>query len=147
MNDLDISVDLEPSHSDIELLADGLSEHTISFLEKPGFRPIAVFAREFGGSLVGGAYGFLNWEWLDLSLLWVGSERRGNGLGSDLLSRIEAEAKERGCTRAHLDTFSYQARPFYEKHGYEVFAELQDYPQGHTRIFMKKRLHQKEDRL
>ncbi len=44
----------------------------------------------------------------------------------------------RGCTYAHLNTFSYQARPFYEKRGYEVFAELDDYPKGHQRVFMKK---------
>jgi len=53
---------------------------------------------------------------------------------------MEHAAKERGCTAAHLDTFSFQARPFYESLGYEVFGTLDDYPQGHQRFFMKKTL-------
>jgi hypothetical protein len=38
-----------------------------------------------------------------------------------------------------LDTFSFQARPFYEKLGYEVFGQLEDYPRGHSRYFLQKR--------
>jgi hypothetical protein len=41
---------------------------------------------------------------------------------------------------AYLDTFSFQAPDFYKKLGYEVFGELQDFPHGHQRYFMKKRL-------
>jgi hypothetical protein len=50
------------------------------------------------------------------------------------------EAIRRGCRGAYLDTFSYQARPFYEKLGYAVFGTLDDYPPGHQRFFMRKRL-------
>ena len=39
-----------------------------------------------------------------------------------------------------LDTFSFQARRFYEKLGYVVFGELPDYPAGHSRYFLQKRL-------
>ena len=53
---------------------------------------------------------------------------------------MEAEAIRRGCKGAYLDTFSYQARPFYEKLGYEVFGTLDDYPTGHQRFYMRKRL-------
>jgi hypothetical protein len=53
---------------------------------------------------------------------------------------MEAEAIRRGCHGAFLDTFSYQARPFYEKLGYEVFGTLEDYPPGHQRFYMRKRL-------
>jgi hypothetical protein len=47
---------------------------------------------------------------------------------------------QRGCAHAHLDTFSYQARPFYERRGYQVFGMLQDYPPGQQRFFMEKTL-------
>jgi hypothetical protein len=53
---------------------------------------------------------------------------------------MEAEAIRRGCHSAYLDTFSYQSRPFYEKLGYEVFGTLDDYPRGHQRFYMRKRL-------
>jgi hypothetical protein len=60
--------------------------------------------------------------------------------GRRLLEAIEDEARKRGCRWAHLDTFSYQARPFYERLGYELFATLDDYPPGHQRFFLKKPL-------
>jgi len=53
---------------------------------------------------------------------------------------IESEATQQGCTHAHLDTFSYEARPFYEKLGYDLFATLEDYPPGYCKYFLKKSL-------
>ena len=51
----------------------------------------------------------------------------------------EMRALERGCHSAWVDTFSFQAPGFYPRLGYEVFGEL-DYPPGHKRIFLQKRL-------
>ena len=55
-------------------------------------------------------------------------------------TRAEAEAIRRGCLGAWLDTFSFQARGFYERLGYAVFGALADYPPGHDRFFMQKPL-------
>jgi hypothetical protein len=41
---------------------------------------------------------------------------------------------------AFLDTFSFQARPFYEKLGYHVFGMLENHPAGHQHYFMTKQL-------
>lgn len=43
-----------------------------------------------------------------------------------------------------LTTHSFQARPFYERFGYEVFGELSDHPAGHILYFMKKTLEDPE---
>lgn len=43
------------------------------------------------------------------------------------MKRAELYAVERGCTNAFLDTFSFQARPFYEKLGYRVFGILENH--------------------
>jgi hypothetical protein len=40
------------------------------------------------------------------------------------MDRAEIRARERGCHSAWLDTFSFQARGFYEKLGYEEFGRL-----------------------
>ena len=137
---VDLILDESPDATDIDALRVGLTEHSQILIGDPGFKPIAVFARAPDGSLVGGAYGFLNWSWLDLSLLWVAESQRGQGLGSRLVQRIEVEAWLRGCRHAHLETFSYQAREFYERHGYEAFAELPDYPPGHIKVYLRKPL-------
>ena len=43
-----------------------------------------------------------------------------------------------GCAHAYLDTFDFQARPFYERLGYTVFGLQDDYPPGHRRFFQRK---------
>jgi hypothetical protein len=39
----------------------------------------------------------------------------------------------------YLDTFEYQARPFYEKLGYDVFGTLDGYPPGYRQYHLAKR--------
>ena len=51
-------------------------------------------------------------------------------------------AASRGCFAATLDTHSFEALGFYQKRGYEVFGTLEDYPPGHTKYFLRKRLAQ-----
>jgi GNAT superfamily N-acetyltransferase len=79
-------------------------------------------------------------NWVHIVLVWVAENLRGAGYGRQLMAAMEHEPKERGCTSAHLDTFSFQARPFYESLGYEVFGTLDDYPAGHQKFFMRKAL-------
>jgi len=140
MDDLVLTVETDPVAADVTALAAGLTEHSLPITGARGFLPVAVFARDAAGYLVGGVQGQINWNWLHVALLWVAAERRHGGLGSKLLATVERAGAERGCRWAHLDTFSYQARPFYERHGYEVFATLDDYPPGHQRFYLKKRL-------
>jgi GNAT superfamily N-acetyltransferase len=135
-----LTVETEPSDRDVAALADGLTQHALPTTGRPGFLPLAVFARDAEGALVGGISGTVNWNWLHIALFWISSEERHSGLGTRLLRAIEAAAIERGCAHAHLDTFSYQARPFYEKHGYVLFATLDDYPPGSARHFLRKAL-------
>jgi GNAT superfamily N-acetyltransferase len=90
--------------------------------------------------VLGGALGDVWGGWLDLTFLWVAEPIRGKGYGERLLRAAEDEARAQGCRGIYLETFSFQARPFYERFGYEVFAELPDHPAGHTSYFMKKTL-------
>ena len=68
---------------------------------------------------------------------------RSQGNGTRLLRAAEDYAVERGCFAATLETASFEARPFYEKLGYEVFASLEDYPPGHTKFYLRKQLAEK----
>lgn len=90
--------------------------------------------------VVGGVIGVVYWDWFSLDLMWMEKEYRGRGYGHRLLVQAEEEARKRGARHVHLDTFSFQAPGFYEKHGYEVFGELSDFPTGHQRYYMKKEL-------
>jgi GNAT superfamily N-acetyltransferase len=102
------------------------------------FRPLAATLRDADGRILGGLVGRTAFGWLFVELLVVPEALRGQGIGKDLMLRAEAEAVRRGCHSAWLDTFEFRAREFYEKLGYQVFGELEDYPEGFSRYFMKK---------
>jgi GNAT superfamily N-acetyltransferase len=80
------------------------------------------------------------WGMLYVDVLFVEKNHRGEQLGSLLLNKVEAEAKAIGVSLSHLDTFDWQAKEFYLKHGYEVFGVLDDCPKGHKRYYLKKNL-------
>ena len=70
------------------------------------------------------------------------------GWAADLLRRIEERARaERDCVGVRLDTWGFQAKPFYEKQGYEVFGVLEDHPPGETEYLLAKRLDRPGSRL
>ena len=91
-------------------------------------------------SVVGGVIGIVFWDWLYVDLMYLPEALRGQGYGSQLLTLIEDEARRRGARHVHLDTFSFQAPEFYQRHGYRVFGELPDFPPGHTRYYLTKEL-------
>ncbi|MDD3192587.1 MAG: GNAT family N-acetyltransferase [Oscillospiraceae bacterium] len=57
--------------------------------------------------------------------LFVEESYRGCGYGSRLLARIEQAARAEGARRILLNTFSFQAPGFYQKHGYRLLAKLE----------------------
>lgn len=92
------------------------------------------------GSLQAGGRGIVNMGLVEIRGLWVEPELRGRGIGRKLLAAIEAEAMRRGCTRAALDTYSWQAPTFYERAGWRRFGTL-EYPNGASRHWFVKELH------
>jgi len=101
---------------------------------------VRIFIRDPQDRVVGGILADLFGGWAYISLLWIDEPLRNRGLGTRLVTMLEQEALRLGCTHAHLDTYSFEARPFYEKLGYELFATLEDYPAGHCKHFLKKTL-------
>ncbi len=90
------------------------------------------------GGILGGLWGETNFAHLHIDLLFVPETLRRCGLGREMLLQAEQEAKARGCRGSWLDTYSFQARGFYERLGYAVFGILNDYPPGQSRIFLHK---------
>ncbi len=90
--------------------------------------------------VVGGVIGVKHWNWLSVELMWIREDLRGRGYGRRLLALAEEEARKLGAMYAHVDTFTFQAPGFYEKYGYQVFGELKDFPPGHQRLYLAKKL-------
>ena len=57
------------------------------------------------------------------------------------MSELEEKAEKVGVNSITLSTKSYQAKDFYVKQGYEIYASLEDVPQrGVTKYHFIKRL-------
>lgn len=104
--------------------------------------PVESYVLSEAGEVVGGCTGRAVplWGWLEIDLMWLRDDLRGQGWGARLLADVEAQAAALGCTRVKLSTWEFQARHFYERHGYAVYAEEHDYPPGHTNYLMRKDL-------
>ena len=89
---------------------------------------------------IGGLVGWTSSSYLFVNLLYLPETVRGMGLGRRLMTQAEEEAVRRGCHGVWLDTFSFQARGFYERLGYSLFGSIDNYPPGHSRFFFKKTL-------
>lgn len=90
--------------------------------------------------LVGGAIGFIEYNWYFLDLLYVDEKYRKRNIGTNLIKEIEKLAKEKHLTGIRMETWNFQARGFYEKNGYSVFAEIKDCPPGTIDYYLKKEL-------
>ncbi|QNM83513.1 GNAT family N-acetyltransferase [Sphingomonas sabuli] len=100
--------------------------------------PVCVLLKDADGTTVGGLWGKTVYDWMFVEFLVVPEELRGHDLGTKLMDEAERLASERGCVGAWLTTFTYQARPFYARRGYDVFGELPNSPRDNVRIFMRK---------
>ena len=140
MRDLEIVFDPLPGDALRCFVVDQLDAHVLTATGEASYYPVGYFLKNPRGEWLGGLLGTLWGGWLHVRTLWVDPVARRQGNGTRLLRAAEDYAVERGCFAATLETHSFQARPFYEKHGYAVFAALDDFPPGHRLFLLKKRL-------
>ena len=129
-----------PDQADVDWVVKGLSDYNEAMVGPSGHQRMFLFARDADGALAGGLLGSTYYGWLFISVLFVNEAARGTGIGGQLLAEAEALGRERGAHHVFLDTFSFQAEPFYARRGYAVFGRLEAFPTGHGRAWMSKPL-------
>jgi GNAT superfamily N-acetyltransferase len=100
---------------------------------------VTVSVRE-GDAILGGAIARFFHGWIYVDLLWISEHLRGRDIGKQVMDKLEAHARSLGALGVHLATYSWQARPFYEKRGYRIFGEISPYPEGHACYWLSKTL-------
>jgi GNAT superfamily N-acetyltransferase len=123
---------------DVAAIERGLEAYNAQFAPPGNFTSLVIVVRDAAGAVAGGLLAVTFWGWLHLDRLWLNERARGQGLGSRLLALAEDEGRRRGCHHVFVDTMSFQALPFYLKHGYSLWGELHDFPIGHARHFLQK---------
>ncbi len=92
------------------------------------------------GELIAGLAG---WTWgggAGIEMMWVRADRRGSGIGRQVVMAAEAEATRRGCTDISVTSFTFQAPGFYQRLGYVVTGHRFAMPAGAADVVMWKSL-------
>lgn len=136
--DLVFSTSDAPPAESVRAVDAGLHQYNYAVAPLADVSPVAAFAADPSGQVIGGAIGRTWGRCCELLQLWVASEHRASGVGSRLLREFETHAKGRGCNVFYLTTLSFQAPDFYRKHGYQVLAEINGYPDDIVKYLMHK---------
>jgi GNAT superfamily N-acetyltransferase len=129
------SQDLAPS--DAALISAGVTAHGRALAAGGNAEDISCGLHE-DGCLVAGALGRTEFRRLFINYLWVDQDRRGQGLGGEVLRQLEAQALKRGCVDALIETLSDRNAELFERLGYAMMAHVHDYVPGFTRYILIK---------
>ncbi|MFC0229254.1 GNAT family N-acetyltransferase [Serratia aquatilis] len=137
---MNITITDELRIEDTEEIRNHLKTHNRQFVGEILNKNIGVFFLDDNGTKIAGLTGSTLGLWLNIDLLWVSETLRGRGVGSKLIRAAEEHAVANGCRFSRVDTFSFQAKPFYEKLGYQLQMMLHNCPVEHERYFFTKTL-------
>ncbi len=136
----DLEFELDPSAADVRFVDDRLYDFNVATTGIDDGRFLAIYVRDENGGILAGLYGHTWGGCCEIKQLWVSDALRGQGLGTALMRKAEAEARRRGCGQILLTTHSFQAREFYRKLGFQLLATMDDYPQGYQQLLFRKAL-------
>ena len=135
-----VALEDDPEDTVLRGLMDGMRAFNKAAVPGLTSHKIVAAIRGDDGALHGGVIGRLAGDSVYMEVVWNDDSVRGTGLGRDMMRLVEDRARELGAREAWLYTMSFQAKPFYEKLGYQQFAELPWLNGQHARHFMRKDL-------
>jgi ribosomal protein S18 acetylase RimI-like enzyme len=101
---------------------------------------LSVWLKNEKDNVVGGAIVTFLWNGMEINSLWIDESMRNQGWGRKLLRCVEEEGRKRGCTISYTNTFTWQAPEFYEKLGYKLYGNLDNFPLGSSLNYYYKQL-------
>jgi GNAT superfamily N-acetyltransferase len=140
MSAIRLSSEPDGAPEDAAAIEDRINNFNMRVTGDTDYHPVKIFLRDEHGGLRGGITAGVWGGWLNITFLWVDEDLRKQDYGTQLLAAAEDEARGYGCGNACVSTFSFQARPFYERFGYQVIATLDNYPPGHAHYILRKAL-------
>ena len=117
----------------------GLRSYNLQFFPHDESKTIACIEKDEKGKFFGGLFGEIYTNTLFVEYFWLDEAKRKLGLGTQVFQRVEDEVKQLGVTDICLDTFTFQAREFYLKLGFNEVGRFSGFPMaGIDKIFLQK---------
>src|SRR3569832_559995 len=114
---MQIVVDPELNADDAAIIRTGLHADTVSKVTSLDGH-LGILIKDDAGQTVGGLTAWWYYNWMFVELLFVPESLRGQDLGTQVMAKAAAYAREHGMIGFWFDIFGFQARGFYEKLGY-----------------------------
>jgi GNAT superfamily N-acetyltransferase len=133
-----MTISSAPASADFLAIFQALDLFNAPTVGRIKFGLLAVLLHDDAGAVTGGLWGWTVYSWLIVNMLFVPEPLRGLGIGTALMRTAESEARARGCKGMQVETFSFQAQPFYERMGFTVYGIQPDFPPGHRCVHLYK---------
>jgi ribosomal protein S18 acetylase RimI-like enzyme len=134
-NKIIISTSEETEHVRMKLI-----EYNSKHAPNGIYEEINLCLKDEQDNIIAGLNSAISWNWMEIDILWVADEFRGQGKGKLLLNEAENLARSKACTFIKLNTFSFQAPEFYKKYGYKEIAIIENAPLGSKHYYYLKNL-------
>ncbi len=122
-------------------LSDELGNFNGAAIPGPAAVELTVRYTNADSELLGGISGWTWQEAAGIGMVWVHSEHRAAGLGSQLLAEFERAAAIRGARRVFVTSYTFQAPGFYERHGFQEIFRWDGVPvEGQADVHFRKDL-------
>jgi GNAT superfamily N-acetyltransferase len=128
-----------PSENDESVVSNGVFDHGRRLASDGKAQALACFLR-VDGKVIAGGVGRTEYRRLFIMSVWVTESLRGQGIGSEIISRMEREAVARKCHDALIETLLEPNVRLYERLGYNSLARIPKYVGDFTRHIMLKSL-------
>lgn len=139
--------------SDLQVLVDETNDERINNTIKQGVlafnqpyfgvqeaKPFTIYIIDDNKSILCGLYGCHFDKYIRVDMTWVDESYRKKGFGKKLFQKLDEYARQKHCKYIQLDTFDFQAKPFYEKMGFECIGTIPKWVEGYDCHFMRKTL-------
>ena len=118
----------------------GIIDYNSPFFGSNSAQPFTIYIKDSKSEVIAGLTGFYKGKYSRVDLLWVQEDYRSKGIGKKLVLKLEEFSKSKGCLYIQLDTFDFQARPFYEKMGFKCVGTVSKWVEERDCYFMRKTL-------
>ena len=144
MNGVEV-IEREMTDTEFARMKAGFDEHTLEHGNPVQTYDRYGFVLTDDGAFIGCSSGiaYKNGDvcngWFYLTDLFVEQPYRKRGFGAELLQKLEDRVAALGITSFLVVTAGYEAPEFYEKQGYSIVFEQDNYyATGHSRVMLRK---------
>lgn len=129
-----------PLEQNVEILSNGICEEAFKKKGLGKIEEFAFFIYDNSNQIIGGLKAVHFYKSIHVDLLWVHPLYRNSNYGTTLMSKVEEYAKTKQCSFITICTMDFEAKDFYQKLGYVIEFERNNYEKNSTLYYLKKNL-------